>query len=67
MKQKEFVLLDPSTPEKCEIGTDFLLHLQKSVLHSLETRKLLNSSQLQRCLDELDRRHHGHAKQRAVQ
>jgi len=67
MKHREFVLVDPLIPKKCEVGEDFLLHIQKAVLYSLENRKLLTPIQLENCLTELGRRHCGLTSSMAVQ
>jgi hypothetical protein len=58
MKCREFVYVGEPVPEITDKeNADFLLHYQKSILASLKQRKLLNHSQYQRCIDELEKQY----------
>ena len=37
--------------------SEFLIHLQKSILYSLEKRNLLTHSQTKRCVMEIEKHH----------
>lgn len=54
---REFVYSGDPPPElKGEEYEAFLMNIQRSVLFSLEQRKLLSPEQRKRCLAELERR-----------
>ena len=55
LKHREFVLRNPHTIQEHELGPEFLMHLQRAVLLSLEKRNLLTASQVESCLSELEK------------
>jgi len=58
LKQREFVYVGEPIPKIDKYkNADFLLNLQKSMLLSLARRKLLNTSQMERVMDEIERQH----------
>ena len=58
MKHREFVYVGNPVPELNEQEhAAFLMNIQKSVLLSLEQRKLLTHSQCERCLAELEQQY----------
>jgi len=58
LKQREFVYAGEPIPKIDKYkNADFLLNLQKSMLLSLTRRKLLNTSQMERVMDEIERQH----------
>ena len=58
MKPKEYVYVGEPIPDLMEPKySEFLLHLEKSVLYSLEKRKFLNHAQLERCMTEIEKLH----------
>ena len=58
LKHREFVYVGNPIPAFNEQEhTEFLMNVQKSVLLSLEQRKLLTPSQRERCLVELEKRY----------
>lgn len=60
---REFVYVGAPVPElNEEEHTDFLVNLQKSILLSLEQRKLLTHSQCERCLSELEKQYSSNQK-----
>lgn len=60
---REFVYVGAPAPElNEEEHTDFLVNLQKSILLSLEQRKLLTHSQCERCLSELEKQYSSNQK-----
>ena len=55
---REFVYVCDPVPELNEQEhAAFLMNIQKSILLSLEQRKLLTHSQRERCLEELEKQH----------
>lgn len=55
---REFAYVgDPVTELNEEEHTAFLMNIQKSILLSLEQRKLLTHSQYERCLTELEKQY----------
>jgi len=58
-KEREFVYVGKPIPKIDPVkNADFLLQLQKSMLLSLVQKKLLNASQMERVMDELENQHH---------
>ena len=58
MLYREFVYVGDPVPELNEQEhAAFLMNIQKSILLSLEKRKLLTRSQLERCLVELEKQY----------
>ena len=58
LKQREFVYVGEPIPKIDKYkNADFLLNLQKSMLLSLARRKLLNTSQTERIMAEIERQH----------
>lgn len=58
MKYREFVYAGEIIPELTEQEHEaFLLHYQKSILASLKKRKLLNHSQYERCVEEIEKQY----------
>lgn len=58
MKHREFIYVGDPVPELNEREhAAFLMNIQKSILFSLEKRRLLTSSQRERCLLELEKRY----------
>lgn len=58
LKHREFVYVGEPVPKIDPTqNADFILQLQKSMLVSLVKRKLLNISQMERVMEELE---HGH-------
>ena len=58
-KEREFVYVGEPIPKIDPVkNADFLLQLQKSMLLSLVQKKLLNASQMERVMDELENQHH---------
>lgn len=56
MKRREFVYVGEPTPQITEQEhAAFYLHLQKSILASLEKRELLTHSQYDRCIEEIEK------------
>lgn len=56
MMHREFVYVGDPIPELNEQEhAAFLMNIQKSILLSLEKRKLLTSSQCERCLNEIEK------------
>lgn len=59
MKCREFVYVGEPGPQITEEEyTEFYLHFQKSILVSLEKRKLLTYSQYSRCIEEIEKQYH---------
>lgn len=55
---REFVYAGAPVPELSEREhAEFLMNLQKSILLSLEQRKMLTHSQCERCLSELEKQY----------
>ena len=55
MKCREFVYIGEPAPQITEQEhAAFYLHFQKSILASLEKRKLLTRSQYNRCIEEME-------------
>ena len=62
---REFVYVGDPVPELNEQEhAAFLMNIQKSILLSLEKRKLLTHSQLERCLVELEKQYSREQKSR---
>lgn len=58
MKCREFVCIGESVPKITEQEhAAFLLQYQKSILASLKKRELLNHSQYERCVEELEKQY----------
>ena len=58
MKCREFVYVGEPVPEITEQEhAEFLLLFQKSILASLKKRELLNLSQYERCVEELEKQY----------
>lgn len=58
MKCREFVYVGEPVPQITEQEyAAFYLQFQKSILASLEKRKLLTRSQYIRCIEEIERQH----------
>ena len=58
MKNKEYVYIGEPLPElNWQEHTQFLMHLEKAVLYSLEKRVLISRSERKRCLIEIDALH----------
>ena len=58
MKPKVYEYVGGPVPDLNEPEyTEFLLHLQKSVLYALEKRNLLTHSQADRCVTEIEKLH----------
>lgn len=58
MKHREFVCVGDPAPELNEQEhAAFLRNIQRSIVLSLEKRKLLTSSQRERCLAELEKQY----------
>jgi len=58
-KEREFVYVGEPIPKIDPVkNADFLLQIQKSMLLSLVQRKLLNTSQMERVMDELENQHY---------
>lgn len=55
LKPREYVYAGEPIPELNEQHTAFLMNFQKAILRSLERRNLLNHSQTERCLLELEK------------
>ena len=56
MKPKEYIYVGETVPDLMEQQyLEFLLHLQKSILYSLEKRKLLTHVQMERCMAEIEK------------
>lgn len=57
MKPKEYVYEGEPVPDLKEAKyAEFLVQLEKSILFSLEKRNLLNHSQVERCVMEIEKR-----------
>lgn len=55
LSHREFIYAGDSIPEiNSENHSAFLMLIQESILLSLKDRKLLNDSQYERCLNELN-------------
>lgn len=55
MSHREFIYVGDPFPElTSQNNSDFLMLIQESILLSLKDRKLLNHSQCERCLNELN-------------
>ncbi len=58
MKHREFIYVGEPVPELNEREhAAFLMHIQRSILVSLEKRNLLTASQRERCLLELEKQY----------
>ncbi len=58
MKCREFIYVGETAPQINEQEyAAFYLHLQKSILLSLEKRQLLTRSQRGRCIEELEKQY----------
>ena len=58
-KEREFVYVGDPIPKIDPVkNIDFLLQIQKSMLLSLVKQKLLNTSQMERVIEELDSQYH---------
>ncbi|MDD3279849.1 MAG: hypothetical protein PHG16_13400 [Lachnospiraceae bacterium] len=58
MKCREFVYVGEPVPKITEQEhAAFLLQLQKSILASLKKRELLNHSQYERCVEEIEKQY----------
>ena len=58
MKCREFIYVGEPAPQITEQEcTAFYLHLQKSILASLEKRELLTHSQYSRCIEEIEKQY----------
>lgn len=58
MKQKEYVYVGGPVPDlNRQEYAGFLIHLEKSVLYSLEKRALISPSQRDRCLAGIEELH----------
>ena len=58
MKSRKYVYIGEPVPDLNEPEyTEFLLHLQKSVLYALEKRNLLTHFQAERCVTEIEKLH----------
>ena len=58
MKPKEYVYVGEPVPDLMEPQySEFLLHLQKSILYSLEKRNLLTHAQKERCIVEIEKQY----------
>ena len=58
MKPKEYVYVGEPVPDLMEQQySEFLLHLQKSILYSLEKRNLLTHAQKERCITEIEKQY----------
>lgn len=58
MKHREFIYVGESIPELDEQEhAAFFMNFQRSILLSLEKRKLLTASQRERCLLELEKQY----------
>lgn len=56
MKHREFIYAGEPVPQITQQdNAAFLLELQKAMLASLEKRELLNHSQYERCVEELEK------------
>ncbi len=59
MKCREFVYVGEPAPQITEQEyAAFYLQFQKSILASLEKRKLLTRSQYIRCIEEIEKQYH---------
>ena len=57
MKHRDFVYLGEPIPEiRTSEHSDFLLHLQKSMLLSLVKRNLLSASQMEQVMEKVERK-----------
>lgn len=57
MKQRNFSYAGGQISKiEAQKNSDFILHLQKSMLFSLVQRKLITVSQMKCCMDEIERR-----------
>jgi len=58
-KEREFVYVGEPIPKIDPVkNADFLLQLPQSMLLSLVQKKLLNASQMERVMDELENQHY---------
>ena len=58
MKPKEYVYVGEPVPDLMEPQySEFLLHLQKSILYSLEKQNLLTHVQEERCIAEIEKQY----------
>lgn len=58
MKRREFVYVGEPAPQINEQEhAAFYLHVQKSILASLEKRELLTRSQYDRCIEEMEKQY----------
>ena len=58
MKHKEYVYIGGPIPElHFQEPAQFLIHLEKAILYSLEKRSLINRSQRDRCFIGIDNLH----------
>lgn len=58
MKNKEYVYIGEPLPElNWQEHAQFLTHLEKAVLYSLEKRVLISRSERERCFIEIDALH----------
>lgn len=58
MKPKEYVYVGEPVPDLMEPQySEFLLHLQKSILYSLKKRNLLTHTQMKRCMVEIEQQY----------
>lgn len=58
MKPKEYIYAGEPIPDLMEPQySEFLFHLQKSILYSLEKRNLLTHAQKERCIAEIEKQY----------
>lgn len=58
MKPKEYVYVGEPVPDLMEPQySEFLLHLQKSILYFLEKRNLLTHAQKEHCVAEIEKQY----------
>ena len=58
MKPKEYVYVGEPVPDLMEPQySEFLLHLQKSILYSLEKRNLLTHAKKEHCIAEIEKQY----------
>lgn len=67
MKPKEYIYVGEPIPDLMEPQySEFLLHLQKSILYSLEKRNFLTHAQKEHCVAEIEKQYtKEHSKHRA--
>lgn len=66
MKCREFVYVGEPSPQITEQDNPaFYMHIQKSILASLEKRELLTHSQYSRCIEEIEKQYSQKKRSRA--